>query len=107
MPEVDRVRLFQYMILFPAIALLGLVSAIAGFSRLSARRHWLHLPQSQWRVVKIQLVLFMLCYPAFWLLSSRLWSVQEYAIPVFTVGAGILGVFLGKRWLTMAGKQGF
>jgi len=95
------------MILFPGIALLGLVSALAGFSRLSVRREWLHLPQSEWRVVKIQLLVFMLCYPGFWLLSSRLWSVQDFAIPVFTIGMGIIGAYLGKRWLTMAGKQPF
>lgn len=93
------------MVLFPGIALLGLVSALAGFSRLSIRRQWLHLPRSEWRAAKIQLFLLMLCYPGFWLLSSQLWSVQEYAIPVFTISIGIVGALLGRRWLAMANRQ--
>ncbi len=98
-------RLFQYMFLFPAVSLLGMVYALTGFARLSARREWLNLPVRKWTWVKIQLVLFLLGYPAFWLLSSRLWSVQDVAIPVFTSGMGIVGALLGRRWLAMMLEQ--
>jgi hypothetical protein len=90
------------MILFPGIALLGIVCALSGFARLSARREWLHLPIREWRLVKTQLMLFLLCYPSYWLLSNRLWSVQDVAIPVFTVAAGVVGAMLGRRWLSLA-----